>query len=56
MNQKGSIGKKMDFFAQELLREVNTMGSKSPSAELTQIVVDAKAIVEKYREQVQNIE
>ncbi|MEM7647441.1 MAG: DUF1732 domain-containing protein, partial [Pseudomonadota bacterium] len=52
----GPIGKKMDFYAQELLREVNTIGSKSTSSELTQVVVDAKGFVEKYREQVQNVE
>ena len=51
-----SIGKKLDFFAQELLREVNTIGSKSSDAGLTQLVVEAKGIIEKYREQVQNIE
>jgi uncharacterized protein (TIGR00255 family) len=54
--QKGSIGKKLDFYAQELLREVNTIGSKSPSSDLTQIVVNAKSLIEKYREQVQNVE
>ena len=49
-------GKKMDFYCQELLREVNTIGSKSQMAVLTQIVVDAKSTIEKLREQVQNIE
>lgn len=50
------IGKKLDFYAQELLREVNTIGSKSHNAKLTQVVVECKSIIEKYREQVQNIE
>lgn len=49
-------GKKLDFYAQELLREVNTIGSKSHIAKLTSLVVDAKTIVEKIREQVQNVE
>lgn len=49
-------GKKLDFFCQELLREVNTVGSKSGLAGLTQTVVEAKSIIEKFREQVQNIE
>lgn len=49
-------GKKLDFYCQELLREVNTIGSKSQLSSLTQAVVDAKSIVEKFREQVQNIE
>lgn len=55
--QDGSArGKKLDFYCQELLREVNTIGSKSQLASLTQVVVDAKSIIEKFREQVQNIE
>lgn len=49
-------GKKLDFYTQELLREVNTIGSKSQAAQLTETVVGAKALVEKIREQVQNIE
>lgn len=49
-------GKKLDFFCQELLREVNTIGSKSQLASLTQVVVGAKSVIEKFREQVQNIE
>lgn len=49
-------GKKLDFYCQELLREVNTIGSKSQLASLTEVVVDAKSIIEKFREQVQNIE
>jgi uncharacterized protein (TIGR00255 family) len=49
-------GKKLDFYCQELLREVNTIGSKSQLASLTQVVVLAKSIIEKFREQVQNIE
>lgn len=49
-------GKKLDFYAQELLREINTIGSKSHIAELTSLVVDAKTLIEKIREQVQNAE
>ena len=49
-------GKKLDFYCQELLREVNTIGSKSQLASLTKAVVDAKSLIEKFREQVQNIE
>ena len=49
-------GKKLDFYAQELLREVNTIGSKSHIAKLTSLVVDAKTLVERIREQVQNAE
>jgi len=53
---EGSQGKKLDFYTQELLREVNTIGSKSPIAQLTHLVVAAKTEIEKLREQVQNIE
>jgi uncharacterized protein (TIGR00255 family) len=49
-------GKQLDFYCQELLREVNTVGSKSQLASLTQVVVLAKSTIEKFREQVQNVE
>lgn len=51
-----SEGKKLDFYTQELLREVNTIGSKSQVAKITQSVVEAKTLIERLREQVQNIE
>ena len=50
------IGRKLDFLVQELGREINTVGSKSPSAEISRCVLDAKAELEKIREQVQNVE
>ncbi len=56
LDQKAAVGKSLDFYAQELLREVNTIGSKTQNAELTRQVVLAKSIVEKIREQVQNVE
>lgn len=52
----GRMGKKLDFYCQELLREVNTVGSKSQNAALTSLVVEAKGVIEQMREQVQNIE
>jgi uncharacterized protein (TIGR00255 family) len=52
----GVIGHKLDFLAQELNREVNTIGSKSPDVNITNYVVDMKSLVGKIREQVQNIE
>jgi uncharacterized protein (TIGR00255 family) len=52
----GDVGKKLDFFCQELLREVNTVGSKTSAATLTAMVVEAKTEIESLREQVQNIE
>ncbi|WP_335870556.1 YicC/YloC family endoribonuclease [Bacillus sp. 2205SS5-2] len=50
------IGRKLDFILQEMNREVNTMGSKSNDGGLSALVVDSKAIIEKMREQVQNVE
>ncbi|MBX3040778.1 MAG: YicC family protein [Bdellovibrionaceae bacterium] len=49
-------GKKLDFYTQELLREVNTIGSKSQVAKITHSVVEAKTLIERLREQVQNVE
>lgn len=56
LESRETEGKKLDFYTQELLREVNTIGSKSQVARITQAVVDAKALIEKLREQVQNVE
>jgi uncharacterized protein (TIGR00255 family) len=50
------VGRKMDFLMQELNREINTIGSKSPDLKVSQKVVEAKSEIEKMREQVQNIE
>jgi uncharacterized protein (TIGR00255 family) len=50
------IGKRLEFIIQELLREANTLGSKSTSIEMTAISVDMKVAIEQLREQVQNIE
>lgn len=51
-----AIGRKLDFYIQELNREVNTIGSKSVNAEIAKDVVTAKGEIEKLREQIQNIE
>lgn len=51
-----SVGKRLDFLAQELGREVNTIGSKSDQAGITNHVVEMKLALERVREQVQNIE
>lgn len=50
------VGRKLDFLIQELNREANTMGSKSPDALASQLIVELKAELERIREQVQNIE
>jgi uncharacterized protein (TIGR00255 family) len=51
-----AAGKKLDFLSQELLREINTLGSKSRSANIRSLVVELKAEMERIREQVQNVE
>ena len=50
------IGRKLDFLLQEMNREVNTIGSKAPSLNISQSVIKIKSELEKIREQVQNIE
>src|SRR5665213_2928551 len=54
IDKGGEIGKRLEFLIQELLREANTLGSKSPSLEMTAISVDMKVAIEQLREQVQN--
>ena len=50
-----SHGRKLDFLLQEMAREVNTLGAKTPEVEVTRSVVELKADVERMREQVQNV-
>lgn len=50
------VGKKIDFLIQEMNRETNTIGSKSSSIEITNLVVEIKTQIEDIREQIQNIE
>ena len=56
IDKGGEIGKRLEFLIQELLREANTLGSKSTSMEMTSISVDMKVAIEQLREQVQNVE
>ena len=49
-------GRKLDFLLQEMNREVNTMGSKADGLHVSEVVIEAKAEMEKMREQVQNVE
>lgn len=51
-----SQGRKLDFITQELFREINTIGSKANDTEIANTVVECKTIIERIREQVQNIE
>jgi len=52
----GSAGKRLDFLAQELHREANTLGSKSVDAEISRASLELKVLIEQMREQVQNVE
>lgn len=52
----GTVGRKLDFLMQELIREANTMGSKSGDPEILSRVIDMKSEIERAREQVQNIQ
>lgn len=56
LDEKGPIGKKADFIIQEMNRETNTMGSKSGSIDITNLVIKIKTQIEDIREQIQNIE
>ena len=56
LEAKSPIGRELDFLIQEMNREVNTIGSKSSPIEIKNGVVQMKTIIEKIREQVQNIE
>lgn len=56
MRGRDPAGRSLDFLAQELLREINTIGSKANDAEIAGRVVEFKAELERFREQVQNIE
>jgi len=52
----GAVGRKLDFVIQEVGRELNTIASKAQDAEMAALVIDAKAELEKLREQAQNVE
>ena len=56
LKEEGAVGRKMDFLMQEMNREANTIGSKSSDIIMTTLAVELKSIIEKIREQVQNIE
>ena len=56
LTQGGAVGRKLDFLAQELNREANTLCAKSNDAQLSDIGLELKAVIDQFREQVQNIE
>ncbi|MBP1746553.1 MAG: hypothetical protein H6Q54_1168, partial [Deltaproteobacteria bacterium] len=51
-----SMGRKLDFIIQEMVRETNTIGSKSNDLFINELVIKIKVEIEKMREQVQNVE
>ena len=53
---RGAVGRKLDFVIQEIGRELNTIASKAQDATVSALVIDAKAELEKLREQAQNVE
>lgn len=56
VSDRAAVGRKLDFMVQEMNRELNTIGSKSQDMDITNAVIEGKSVVEKIREQVQNIE
>ena len=56
LSESGPVGRKLDFLLQEIGRELNTLGAKSPDAAVAHLVVEAKTELERIREQVQNVE
>ena len=56
LEKDSPIGKELDFLSQEMLREVNTLGSKARDTSTSSIVVDMKLAVEQFKEQLQNVE
>ncbi len=56
MDGGGPVGRKLSFLGQEMLREINTIGSKANDAEIATAVIDMKGNLEKFREQVENVE
>jgi uncharacterized protein (TIGR00255 family) len=50
------VGRRLDFLLQEMAREANTVGAKSPDAKIAHAIVEVKAEIERMREQVQNVE
>ena len=56
MEEQASNGRALDFLAQEMFREANTIGSKANDSEIGMCVVELKTCIERIREMVQNVE
>jgi uncharacterized protein (TIGR00255 family) len=52
----GAVGRRLDFLAQEFGREANTLCAKAGDVTLSRIGLDLKAVIEQFREQIQNVE
>jgi len=53
---KDAVGRRLDFLTQEFNREANTLCSKAADVSLTRIGLDLKAVIDQFREQIQNVE
>ena len=56
LGSKEAAGRKLDFIAQEMLREANTIGSKAGDAQIARDIIDVKSAIDRIKEQVQNVE
>jgi uncharacterized protein (TIGR00255 family) len=56
VDQPEPAGRKLEFLAQEMFREANTIGSKANDVEIARLVIDVKAAIERVREMIQNVE
>jgi uncharacterized protein (TIGR00255 family) len=56
MRSGDSVGRKLEFVTQEMFRETNTIGSKANDAEIARHVVEMKAVIERIKEMIQNVE
>jgi uncharacterized protein (TIGR00255 family) len=56
LDREEAVGRRLDFLLQEMAREANTVGAKSPDAAISHAIVEVKAEIERMREQVQNVE
>jgi uncharacterized protein (TIGR00255 family) len=56
LNERGAVGRKLDFLAQEFNREANTLCSKANAVDVTRVGLQLKTVIDQFREQVQNVE
>lgn len=56
LNERGAVGRKLDFLAQEFNREANTLCSKANAVDITRLGLQLKTVIDQFREQVQNVE